>query len=417
MKKIVLSIAAVMAAAAFAPEASALPVFARQTGMACSACHFQHFPLLNGFGRAFKAAGFTMMGAQGKVEGEGLDIPDRLNMAVFATAAFQTQSNNAAAAAPVQKWMVPGSGGEFSLFMGGRISEFAGFLSEVGLGGAGAAVGAAKLAMLFPVGDARVGLVMHTSTGQGAAYSFETLNTGAAGTHKMMGNGGAAGQHVGAAYASQYFATNTAATGISLVANNAMGFINIGGYDIAAPGAGANSMPLRYVRVAGTFDLAGFDSAVGIQNYSGSSVQTGNVAKATIIDGQMQGELGGYETGIYASYGRAPTVAAGLVGGLPAIGTFNTSAVVARSTFNLAAEMGLLPHTTFQVALRSATRADLATQTLSQKDNAFMVGATYDLAQNMGLSLHYTTQSGSYWSTQVLPVGKNATTLLLETAF
>ncbi len=76
MKKIVLSLAGVMAAAAFAPEASALPVFARQTGMACSACHFQHFPLLNGFGRAFKAAGFTMVGAQGKIEGDRLSIPD-----------------------------------------------------------------------------------------------------------------------------------------------------------------------------------------------------------------------------------------------------------------------------------------------------------------------------------------------------
>jgi hypothetical protein len=50
-----------------------------------------------------------------------------------------------------------------------------------------------------------------------------------------------------------------------------------------------------------------------------------------------------------------------------------------------------------------------------------MLGATYELAQNMGLSLHYTTQSGSSWSNQALPgvvvVGKTATTLLLETAF
>ncbi|MFA6921670.1 MAG: hypothetical protein WC216_07475 [Gallionella sp.] len=421
MKKIVLSIAGVMAIAAFAPEASALPVFARQTGMACSACHFQHFPLLNGFGRAFKSTGFTMMGAQGKIEGENLDIPNVLNMAVFATAAFQTQSGNnlaANAANVAQKWMVPGSGGEFSLFIGGRISEFAGFLSETGLGGAGATLGAAKLAMLFPVGDARVGLVMHTSGGQGAAYSFETLNTGAAGTHKMMGNGGAGGQHVGTAYASQYFGTNTAATGLSLVANNSMGFINIGRYDVAAPGAGANSMPLTYARVVGTFDLAGFDTAVGLQNFSGSSVQTGQIAKATIIDAQMQGELAGKEAGFYASYGRAPAIGAGLVlGAMPVVGAFNTSTTVARSTFNVAAEVGVIPHSTFQLAFRSADREDFAVTGLKHKDNSFMVGATYDLAQNMGLSLHYTTQSGSYWTSQVAPVGKTATTLLLETAF
>lgn len=423
MKKIVLSVAAVMAAAAFAPEASALPVFARQVGMACSACHFQHFPLLNGFGRAFKSSGFTMMGAQEKIEGEGLSIPSTLNMAVFATAGFQTQSNNAPqVAGGATKWFVPGNGGEFSLFIGGKVTDFAGFLSETSFMGAGAALGAAKLAVLFPVGDARVGLVLHTSAGQGAAYSFETLNTGAAGTHKMMGNPGASRQHTGAAYASLYLGTGTNATGISAVANSDMGFINVGKYDTASPATGgAPGMPLSYVRVVGNFDVAGLDSAVGIQNYSGSSTVTGSNTKATIIDGQMQGEVAGFETGIYASYGRAPVAPAtvgtiaGAVAGLAT--TFNPSTTIARSTFNVAAEMGLLPHTTFQVAFRSATRADLATQLLSQKDNAFMLGATYDLAQNMGLSLHYTSQSGSYWSSQAAPVGKNATTLLLETAF
>jgi hypothetical protein len=31
-----------------AQDAGAVPAFARQTGMACNACHFQHFPALNG---------------------------------------------------------------------------------------------------------------------------------------------------------------------------------------------------------------------------------------------------------------------------------------------------------------------------------------------------------------------------------
>jgi hypothetical protein len=64
MKKVALTLASVMAAAAFAPEASAIPAFARQTGMACSACHQQHYPVLNGFGQAFKSAGYSMMGSQ-----------------------------------------------------------------------------------------------------------------------------------------------------------------------------------------------------------------------------------------------------------------------------------------------------------------------------------------------------------------
>src|SRR5665647_3614362 len=95
MKKIILFLAGIMAAVTFASEVSALPLFARQTGMACSACHFQHYPMLNGFGRAFKSAGYTMMGAQGKVEGDSLAIPNTLNMAVLATAGYE-KTNQAA---------------------------------------------------------------------------------------------------------------------------------------------------------------------------------------------------------------------------------------------------------------------------------------------------------------------------------
>ena len=125
MKKIVLSVTTVMIAAAFAPEASALPVFARQTGMACSACHFQHFPLLNRFGRAFKSAGFTMMGAQAVVEEEDnkektLSIPSNLNMAIWTSLGY-VKNNSTPDTSGVTKnlgngyWALPGtqeSGGD-----------------------------------------------------------------------------------------------------------------------------------------------------------------------------------------------------------------------------------------------------------------------------------------------------------------
>ena len=62
MNKVILSLAGLLAAIAFAPEAAAVPSFARQTGMACNACHQQHFPVLSKFGQAFKAGGYTMMG-------------------------------------------------------------------------------------------------------------------------------------------------------------------------------------------------------------------------------------------------------------------------------------------------------------------------------------------------------------------
>ena len=41
------------------PSAHAVPSFARQTGMACEACHTV-FPELTHFGRVFKANGYTL---------------------------------------------------------------------------------------------------------------------------------------------------------------------------------------------------------------------------------------------------------------------------------------------------------------------------------------------------------------------
>ncbi|MEI7455844.1 MAG: hypothetical protein WCK93_03890 [Nitrosomonadales bacterium] len=424
MKKIVLSIAAVMAAAAFAPEASAVPAFARQTGMACSACHFQHFPLLNGFGRAFKSGGFTMMGAQGKIEGEHLDIPNVVNIGGFTTTAYQNQSAGTAGAlnGGAPRWIVPTTGGELSLFIGGRISEFAGFLGEAALGGNGAAnlggvVGAAKLALLFPVGDARVGAVIHSSTGQGVAYSFELLNTGAANTHKLMGNSGPNGQHVKATSASQYLGTNTAATGISLVANNSMGFINVGKFETAGNNAvaGANQLPLTYMRAAGIVDVAGLEAGFGIQSFSGQSDVTGSNLKATVLDAQLQGELADLPVGFYASYASAPNAAVNALAPAAAAGvTFNANPNT-KTSFNVAAEVGIIPHVaTIQIAYRNANNGAAA----NSGDNAIMLAGTYELAQNVALSLTTTSQSGSAWNVAgAVPVGKNATTLLLEALF
>lgn len=41
-------------------EASALPMFTKQTGMDCTGCHVQHMPRLNKFGRKFVASGMTI---------------------------------------------------------------------------------------------------------------------------------------------------------------------------------------------------------------------------------------------------------------------------------------------------------------------------------------------------------------------
>lgn len=442
MKKIVLSVAAVMAAAAFAPEASAVPVFARQTGMACSACHFQHFPLLNGFGRAFKSAGFTMIGT-GKVEGEHLDIPANLNLGVLTTTGYEKSSNSAANMQGGQGvWFVPASGGELSIFFGGRVSEFAGFLSELGLGKkvGGTGIGAAKLAMMFPVGDARVGLVAHTSGtvlaggGQGVAYSYETLNTGAVNTHKMTAVNGAGQSHTNVYSAAQFLGTNTAATGLSLVAaNDNMGFINIGKWDAAPVGTGnAGTLPLTYVRAAALFNAAGFDMGAGVQNWGGTSqastAAAAIVAKATVIDFQAQGEVSGMGLGLYASYGTAPATVTAVAPAQTSTNLFNAGASK-KSSFNIGAELGVIPGVaTVQLAFRSGNSGANELNALgaaiagtNAKSNAFQIGGTYELAQNIELSLTHSANSGSFWNanpvTGVQRAGKTVTTVMMEALF
>jgi len=430
MKKVALTLASIAAIATFAPEASAVPVFARQTGMACLACHFQHFPLLNAFGRSFKASGFTMIGAQAKVEGdtEGikLDIPDRLNLGLFTTTYWQNQGGLSGSQA---RWGVPASGGELSIFYGGRGSEYAGFLSELGTGGAGgaAATGAAKMALLFPVADMRAGLVAYTG-GQGAAYGFEYLNTGAADTHKMMGNSGASKEHVAATYAGSYMGTRQDATGISLVANNALGFVSVGKYAAAGPGtSNANDLPLTYIRVAGLMDLAGWDTGFGIQRFSGDqSIITGSTVtyEATVLDAQLQGELAGMSTGLYVTYGTAPANVNGnaMSGGWSTLVKANGTATgvastvdVAVTSLNVAASVEVHHGATVQVATRMANRTAAGGTALT--DNAIMLGGTYDIAQNIALGLNYTMQSGTAWDAVAAPIAKDSTIVILEALF
>jgi hypothetical protein len=422
MKKVALSLAGVLAAAAFAPEASALPTFARQTNSACSACHFQHFPLLNSFGRAFKAGAYTMT-ATSKVEGEHLSIPSNLNFGALITAGYEKESNN------FSNIFVPGAGGEMQLFWGGRINDFSGFLSEFGT--TGPAGGSGKVLILPEVaGDTRAGVAVF-SIGQGPQGAFELLNTGATTIHRLMGNQGTSQQHNQAATAGQYVASEKlyalgGGSGAALVVVNPnMGALTVAKFIDAGAGVGGGTatvgLPFQYIRAVALFDLAGFDTGVGIQNFSGSTADVFGARsyRATIVDAQMQGEMAGMPVGIYASYGTAPVNAANPNG-------FNNGTAVnlggpvggvgTKSSFNIAGELGVIPgHATVQAGLRFGNSGGAAG---SNTDNAVMVGATYELSQNQELTLHYTSQSGSAWTALgAAAVGKTNMTLLLETLF
>lgn len=419
MKKIFLSLACVMAAVAFIPGASALPLFSRQTGMGCYACHFNHIPLLNAFGRSFKSAGYSLMGAQGKVEGENLSIPNTLNLGAMATLGYEKQQNTQG------KWSWPSSGGELTIAYGGRIMDNTGFLADLGASGGNAATGAAKVLWLPELAtNHQLGLVFDANNGQGVAHGFELLNTGAVNVQKIV-----IGQtHVNAYSAAQWMGTNNATTGVSLVGLNGMGFFNFTAYDVVpqALGMGATNLPLQYGRLAGTFDAAGLDIGVGVQRWMGRSnavqfntLQTTMLAgnyDATVIDTQAQGEVAGMPTGLYASYGIAPKSSMFGQGITPSVATPVVGNAFSAKSLNLGLDMNVGHELIALAGFRQATNgAD------NKSDNAFMFGVIYVIAQNVQIHATHTNNFGDHYNLAAggagTPIGKATTSLLAEILF
>ena len=421
MIKTTLALSGVLAAMTFAPEASAIPAFARQVGMACSACHFQHFPALNSFGRAFKEGGYTMVGAQEKIEGEGVSLPVVLNAALVTQAAYVKTNGTAVPAIAGLKNTNDGSlliPNGASLFLAGRGGEHFGFEAEMQLAGSGTSSAASllrlKVPFVFDVGSVKAGVVAF-STNLGAADSFEVLNTGAVAVHAFNQNTGAMGG-TNVISAAQYIGTATNAAGVAFIASNDDFFANFAKWG-ANTGAGGSGAPTsNYLRAAWTTGLIpGFDSAIGFQSWSGTSMELANTVnavngivdtKATAIDAQMMGDVAGMPLLIVASYANAPaTAAANLAAGMN-VNMFNTN-VMNKKSFNMGAELGVIPNkATVQLGFRRASSGQdagtLATGVATganASDNAIMIGATYAFALNARANLTFTKNSGDIYNT------------------
>lgn len=426
-KKTLLATSALMSAAAWAPQAHAIPAFARQVGMPCSACHYQHFPTLNGFGRSFKAAGFTMVGSEEKIEttdAPGLSIPAVLNLA-FVTNLQYTKTNGPTTGATATTKTT--NNGQFqmtqySLFMGGRVGNNVGFEGEVGLSG-GAALASVKMPFAYDVGQGKLGIVPFTTDGLGPMQGFEPLSDGATPVHLFNQ------QDLAAVGADEYIMAGAnggamPSNGVALYYYADQGFVNFTKWQIdsingngpgQAPGApGGGSPTSNYLRAAWTpGDVAGFDTAVGFQAMSGTSSSSSGAfvdglggaagtykTKMTEIDGQMLGDVSGMPLTFIASYATAPASDVGatsLNGGLNA---FNAGTAT-RKSFNIAGELGVIPNkATLQLAIRRADSGMpvAGVGTGNATDNAIMVGATYSLALNVRAEFTYSKYSGDMYN-------------------
>ena len=171
--KQILAISAVFVALAVPTESQAVSMYARQTGLACASCHFQHFPLLNEFGRAFKAGGYTLIGKEGEIKGEELSIPETMNIGIVSKLRYQKTNGPKVAGTHTEndgRWDIPD---EFNVMFGGRISENIGFFFE------GATVetpflASFKMPFMYDVAGVKAGVIPFSTAELGAAFGFFT---------------------------------------------------------------------------------------------------------------------------------------------------------------------------------------------------------------------------------------------------
>lgn len=378
-------------------QASAVPAFARQTNMACTACHFQHFPALNSFGRSFRADGYTLTGGQGLIEGDDLSLPVMLNASVIAKLRYVKTNGNTDESTDYGRIEWPDEG---ALLVGGRLAENVGFLMELGLGdvaseedGEVSANSFLSTKLHFNVGqaaDTQFKVIPFSTDGLGVGYGFELLNTGAQRSQRPIEDRGgfSAAQALGLG--------SGEATGIALVASGHNYFLN---YSPWVPGWGGSNMSVEpsglthYLRAAFMPTIGGWDTGFGVQLWSGDATVatddgTGNetdiVTDGWIIDAQAQGQVSNMPLGLYASYGECSSDPEHFVS--------NCSNADDANAFGVLAQLGVVPNKAdIYLAYRTM---DVGTATNGTFDS-WTIGGNYMVSQNIRLELFSVSESGS----------------------
>ena len=401
MKTIIL-LASALAWLAIAPTAYAVPGYSRQTGMECNACHYQSFPALSEMGRSFKAGGYTMMGAQQKIEGDGgLSLPVTLNASVVTKIRYQKSNGDKVVGTHTTNDGELQFPDEMLVIVGGRVSENIGAQLELNLQG-NPVVENFKMPFIYNVAGVKAGVIPFTTGNQGVAYGFELLNTGAVRGGRIM-------EARKSFSAQQYIGTATAAEGVAVVASNSTFFANISKWSPRSVGAaGTGSPTASYFRLAFTPKVGDWDTGVGVQSWRGSATDPALTlfdTKATAVDAQAQGEVGAMPLGIYLTYASAS--AAGSTQNF-----FNANPNAKKAT-TIAGQLGVMPD---KASLLLAYRKGDNGKATGNGDNSLMIGGTYLVVPNVQFQLNHERYSGSAYD--VTPAtGNRLTTLMLFAAF
>lgn len=403
----------------FSTVSYAIPAYARQTGMACNACHFQHFPSLNAFGRMFKANGYTMVGAkntQNLIAGDFLSLPAVLNAAVVSKFKYTKSNGTGDDASNRGEYVIPD---EAALAMGGRIGENVGFYLEGQIGNSNAPfIASFKMPFSFQVKNTRLNIIPFFTDGLGAAFGMELMNTGA--VRNMI-----VWENVYDTSAQQILGTNTSATGVTFAAFKDWGHAS---YTVYAPVYGTTDAGpfLSYIRAVATPTVGDWDLGLGTQIWAGRTVYTSNKVldfitskpvisgtkestAAWVVDFQAQGSFGTKPFGFYATYGTAAKSDATIV----SQNILNSSLTNDKKVMTFSTELGIIPE---KVTIGASYKTFETGDVTNNKKNSYGLMASYKFNQNVSFQLNQSMGMGDYYDI-TRDNGKNLTSFILFASF
>ncbi|MBI3794829.1 MAG: hypothetical protein HY280_08895 [Nitrospinae bacterium] len=284
-------------------QSESVPAFTRQTKLPCTSCHYQFFPQLNAFGRAFKLGGFTQTEPGAEGGGQNADATN-INAAVMIDSGLLMGGNGGLNGDNNGNWQI---GNEPALFAGGRIGPNTGALVKI-----------SRVSDNFKFvysddgpGSRRGVVVYRTATG-GPGYSMDYWNTGS----DNAGWGWRGGNDL---FITRAFGPNsgTPAEGIHLFYGTREMFLNFGAFapvgdnlnGVGGAGANVGANLAKYFRLAWSPTVIyGVDFMLGAQTTFGTATLNGgenyatqgggpngiNIdANSTLYDAQAQWDLAG----------------------------------------------------------------------------------------------------------------------------
>jgi len=355
-----------LAAITAASSAYAIPAFARQMNVSCTACHASNgYPTLTRFGRDFKASGYTMIGKENTIEDNNprnkfLSLPQTLNVSMVAEPSMTKDSNANGTTVTTT---------DIGLFVGGRIGEHMGTFIEVGYDDGASTWSLANFVVpiTYKSGDYTYGIVPYNTDGHGVTGGFELLNI----RDGALAGIGAAGDDIGLAQGAAFYVYNEN--------------FNVNYTAWSKGNKSASGMRLASsVKAVYTPEIAGWDLAFGAQymfgntndvNAAGDTAVAGTSlkARAFALDFQALGNVSSLPVVFDASYANAANDSDAFGGLQPN----NKTAFVGDLS------VGVIPREL--VVLGNYTRTDDGSDTagVDATNNAEMVGLRYFLMQNV----------------------------------